>query len=77
MSNVSRGFVGRPALGMVEGVKEYIELVLFSNSAAQNRRRTDQRTTIGVSLTDLNEQLKLVFPEVRDSRICPMTQSVD
>jgi hypothetical protein len=63
-TQISRGFVGRPALGLVDGVTEYIEFVLFSTSAAQNRRRTSQRSTIDVSLSDLNDQLKDVFPEV-------------
>ncbi len=62
---MSNGFVGRPALCNIPGVLEYIEDVLFQTSAAQNRRRTHNKTTIGISLSDLNERLKDLFPEVR------------
>jgi hypothetical protein len=62
---IGAGFRGRPALYSVDGVLEYIENVLYTTSAAHNRRRTDQKTTIGISLSDLNFQLKSLFPLVR------------
>ena len=61
----SHGFVGRPQLCMISGVKEYIENILYHTCAAQNRRRTEEKSTIGISLSDLNEGLFDTFPEVR------------
>jgi hypothetical protein len=62
---IGAGFIGRPALYSVPGVVEYIENVLYHTSAAQNRRRTSEKTTIGISLSDLNAQLHSLFPLVR------------
>jgi hypothetical protein len=63
--NISQGFVGRPQLCMIDGVKDYIENILFQTCAAQNRRRTEEKSTLGISLNDLNDQLRNSFPEVR------------
>jgi hypothetical protein len=62
---ISHGFVGRPSLAMVPGVKEFVESILFSCSAAQNRRRNTNRTVVGASLKELRDLLLSKFPLIR------------
>jgi hypothetical protein len=55
---------GRPALYSIAGVPEFFNSVLHSCSMAQERRRTDEATSVGISVPDLKDTLLAQFPEV-------------
>ena len=46
-----KNFQGAPSLAELPGVKNYVETILFVHSAAQNRRRSEERTSVGLILS--------------------------
>jgi hypothetical protein len=59
------GLPGRIALYSIPGVIEFVESILYSCSMAQERRRSDELQSVGISIPDLREVIFSQFPEVR------------
>lgn len=60
------GLVGRRSLYSISGVVKFVENVLFSCSQAQEKRRSKEMKTVGISMPDLRDLISSNFSEVRE-----------
>lgn len=60
------GFLGRKGLYSIPGVVEFVENLLYTCSMAQERRRTNEIKTVGISMPDLKDHIFANFPSVRE-----------
>lgn len=69
------GLPGRKPLYSVPGVVKFVENILYSCSMAQEKRRSNELKTVGISMPDLREHICSNFPEVRESfpHLCDST----
>jgi hypothetical protein len=57
---------GRPALYSVAGLVEFVESILSACSMAQEKRRSNEIKTVGISMPDLRNHILANFAEVRE-----------
>lgn len=69
------GLVGRKPLFSVPGVVEFVENILHLCSLANEKRRTNEIQTVGISMPDLRDHIYANFSEVRDyfPHLCSLT----
>lgn len=60
------GLVGKPGLCSIPGVVAFVESLLSACSMAQEKRRSNEIKSVGISMPDLRDHILANFPEARE-----------